>query len=30
LTGQIDVAIAKSGKGDLAGALASGETWTVE
>jgi 2-oxoglutarate/2-oxoacid ferredoxin oxidoreductase subunit beta len=30
ITGQIDVAIAKSGKGDLARALASGETWTVE
>jgi 2-oxoglutarate/2-oxoacid ferredoxin oxidoreductase subunit beta len=30
ITGQIDAAIAKSGKGDLASALASGETWTVE
>jgi 2-oxoglutarate/2-oxoacid ferredoxin oxidoreductase subunit beta len=30
LTGQIDAAVARSGRGDLAGALASGETWTVE
>ena len=30
LTGQIDAAVAASGEGDLARALKSGETWTVE
>jgi 2-oxoglutarate ferredoxin oxidoreductase subunit beta len=30
ISGQIQAAIAKGGRGDLAGALASGETWTVE
>ena len=30
LAGQIDAAVARSGKGDLSRALASGETWTVE
>jgi 2-oxoglutarate ferredoxin oxidoreductase subunit beta len=30
LSGQIEAAVARSGKGDLAHALASGETWTVE
>jgi hypothetical protein len=28
--GQISAAIAATGEGDLAAALASGETWTVE
>jgi hypothetical protein len=28
--GQIEAAVARSGKGDLARALSSGETWTVE
>ena len=30
LSGQIEAAVARSGKGDLTRALASGETWTVE
>jgi 2-oxoglutarate/2-oxoacid ferredoxin oxidoreductase subunit beta len=30
VTQQISAAIAASGEGDLAAALASGETWTVE
>jgi 2-oxoglutarate ferredoxin oxidoreductase subunit beta len=30
VTDQIQAAVAKSGRGDLAQALASGETWTVE
>jgi 2-oxoglutarate ferredoxin oxidoreductase subunit beta len=30
LGGQVDAAVARSGRGDLASALASGETWTVE
>ena len=30
LQGQIDEATAKSGKGELAGLLRSGDTWTIE